>query len=111
VRLGFTTFLGCNPLTCSDFISTPFPTGLQGDDTIDVIVMDFALDDFCASQILLHATQCAYRTCVETGLTTVTAVKVLDPLSDLKVRDMRIYAKGTTLNEIWGEYAKIAWKP
>ena len=32
----------------SDFISTPLPVGLQDDATIDVIVMDFALDDFRA---------------------------------------------------------------
>lgn len=34
-------------LTCSDFISTAFPEGLDDDDELDVIVMDFALDDFC----------------------------------------------------------------
>jgi len=41
----------------------------------------------------------------------VTAVKVLAPQSDLKASDMRTYAPGTTLNKIWGEYAKIAWQP
>lgn len=42
---------------------------------------------------------------------TVAAVKVLDPQSDLKAADMKIYAKGTALNRIWGEYAKMAWQP
>jgi hypothetical protein len=35
-------------LTISDFISTPFPAGLNDDEELDVIVMDFALDDFRA---------------------------------------------------------------
>jgi len=40
----------------------------------------------------------------------VAAVKVLDPLSDLKARDMKVYAKGSNMNTIWGEYAKKAWR-
>lgn len=39
---------GENKLTTSDFISTAFPEGLEDDDELDVIVMDFALDDFRA---------------------------------------------------------------
>jgi hypothetical protein len=40
----------------------------------------------------------------------VTAVKVLDPKSDLKAGDMKTYAEGTMLNRIWGEYAKTTWQ-
>jgi len=45
--VGFKPVLPCNGLTSSDFISTAFPEELQDDDELDVIVMDFALDDFC----------------------------------------------------------------
>lgn len=37
-----------------DFISTPFPDGLTEDHDLDVIVMDFALDDFCLSSCPAH---------------------------------------------------------
>lgn len=39
------------------------------------------------------------------------AVKVLDPRRGLTAGDMEVYAPGTTLNKIWGEYAKVAWQP
>ncbi|KAK1925880.1 putative vacuolar protein [Papiliotrema laurentii] len=70
-----------------DFISTPYPEGIADDELLDVIVMDFALDDFVA------------------------AVNFLDPLRKLTAGDMAVYAPGTALNRVWGEYAKIAWQP
>lgn len=65
-----------------------------------MIVMDFALDDFRLFSLVQ----------LGSGLTAVAAVKVLDPHSDLEASGMKIYAEGTTLNMVWGEYAKRAWK-
>jgi hypothetical protein len=33
----------------SDFISSPFPEDMRNDELLDVVIMDFALDDFCTS--------------------------------------------------------------
>ena len=97
-----------------DFISTPFPDDLQDDQTIDVVVMDFALDDFCGFPVTgtlrkqsLPATPVEYR---ETNGDIVVAVKVLDPRSDLKVDDMKTYADGIKINAIWGMYAGMNWQ-
>nr|XP_019045440.1 vacuolar protein [Kwoniella bestiolae CBS 10118]OCF24370.1 vacuolar protein [Kwoniella bestiolae CBS 10118] len=68
-----------------DFIQTPFPD-VNDNEIIDVVSMDFALDDFLA------------------------AVNVLDPTIDLKEGDMKSYADGLEINVVFGMYAKEMWQ-
>ncbi|OCF57071.1 vacuolar protein [Kwoniella mangroviensis CBS 10435] len=68
-----------------DFVQTPFPD-VNNDEIIDVVSMDFALDDFLA------------------------AVNVLDPAIDLKEAHMKPYAEGLEINVVFGMYAKEMWQ-
>ncbi|WWD18629.1 hypothetical protein CI109_103082 [Kwoniella shandongensis] len=68
-----------------DFISTPFPE-VDDDEDIDVVVMDFAMDDF------------------------LVAVNMLDPSLGLKESMMKPYAEGLGINVVFGMYAKEAWR-
>ncbi|ORX37264.1 vacuolar protein [Kockovaella imperatae] len=68
-----------------DFIQSPFPDA-HDDELVDVVVMDFTLDDFFI------------------------AVKMLDPLSNLGFEDMKPYAEGISVNVMWGLYASQAWQ-
>nr|XP_019012947.1 vacuolar protein [Kwoniella pini CBS 10737]OCF51728.1 vacuolar protein [Kwoniella pini CBS 10737] len=68
-----------------DFIQTPFPDVDDGE-IIDVVSMDFALDDFLA------------------------AVNVLDPTIGLKEKHMKTYAQGIQINTVFGTYAKDMWQ-
>ncbi|KAL7422991.1 hypothetical protein Q5752_002289 [Cryptotrichosporon argae] len=67
------------------FIQTPFPDVSDADE-LDVVVMDFAMDDFLA------------------------AVYVLDPTRHLSTADFAPYAEGTTIQDVFGRYAKVAWQ-
>ncbi|KIR42954.1 vacuolar protein [Cryptococcus deuterogattii 99/473] len=68
-----------------DFISTPFPSVAE-DEEIDVVCMDFALDDF------------------------LTAVNTLDPARNLEAGMMKPYAKGLRINTVFGKYAQKYWR-
>nr|KIR89221.1 vacuolar protein [Cryptococcus tetragattii IND107] len=68
-----------------DFISTPFPSVAE-DEEIDVVCMDFALDDF------------------------LTAVNTLDPARNLEEGMMKPYAKGLRINTVFGKYARRYWR-
>ncbi|WVQ83059.1 hypothetical protein IAT38_005197 [Cryptococcus sp. DSM 104549] len=68
-----------------DFVETKFPD-VEDDTIIDVVCMDFALDDFLA------------------------AVNTIDPTVDLQENMMKPYAEGTVLNAVLGMYAKEAWQ-
>ncbi|KAK8858734.1 hypothetical protein IAR55_002963 [Kwoniella newhampshirensis] len=68
-----------------DFISTPFPK-VDDDDMIDVVVMDFAMDDF------------------------LVAVNTLDPTLGLKESMMQPYADGLGINVVFGMYAREQWQ-
>ncbi|ADV22002.1 vacuolar protein [Cryptococcus gattii E566] len=68
-----------------DFISTPFPSVAE-DEEIDVVCMDFALDDF------------------------LTAVNTLDPARNLEEGMMKPYAKGLRINTVFGKYAQRYWR-
>ncbi|WWD05053.1 hypothetical protein V865_003124 [Kwoniella europaea PYCC6329] len=68
-----------------DFVQTPFPD-VNNDEIIDVVSMDFALDDFLA------------------------AVNILDPTIDLKEGHMKPYAEGLEINVVFGMYAKEMWQ-
>ncbi|KIR68685.1 vacuolar protein [Cryptococcus bacillisporus CA1873] len=68
-----------------DFISTPFPSVAE-DEEIDVVCMDFALDDF------------------------LTAVNTLDPARNLEESMMKPYAKGLRINTVFGKYAQRYWR-
>ncbi|WWC88647.1 uncharacterized protein L201_003560 [Kwoniella dendrophila CBS 6074] len=74
-------FVGNQP----DFIETPFPD-VDDEEIIDVVSMDFALDDFLA------------------------AVNVLDPTIGLKEKHMKPYAEGLEINVVFGMYAKEMWQ-
>ncbi|WRT67957.1 uncharacterized protein IL334_004931 [Kwoniella shivajii] len=74
-------FVGNQP----DFIETPFPD-VDDDEIIDVVSMDFALDDF------------------------LSAVNVLDPTIALKEKHMKPYAEGLEINVVFGMYAKEMWQ-
>ena len=91
------------PLICRDFISTPFPDVAEEGD-LDVIIMDFALEDF--SESLYEHYRLARR-----ALSKVAAVNTLDPSRELTAGELEVYAPGTVLNKIWGDYAKMAWQP
>ncbi|WVF68981.1 hypothetical protein IAT40_003755 [Kwoniella sp. CBS 6097] len=67
-----------------DFIESPFPDVVD-DEVIDVVCMDFALDDF------------------------LSAVNVLDPTIGLKESHMKPYAEGLEINVVFGMYAKDKW--
>ncbi|OCF37178.1 vacuolar protein [Kwoniella heveanensis BCC8398] len=67
-----------------DFIESPFPDVDDGE-VIDVVCMDFSLDDFLA------------------------AVNVLDPTIGLKESHMKPYAEGLQINTVFGMYAKHKW--
>ncbi|OWT39813.1 vacuolar protein [Cryptococcus neoformans Bt1] len=67
-----------------DFISSPFPSVAE-DEEIDVVCMDFALDDF------------------------LTAVNTLDPMLNLTESMMKPYAKGLRINSVFGKYAQRYW--
>ncbi|ORY25942.1 vacuolar protein [Naematelia encephala] len=67
------------------FVETPFPE-VDDDEIIDVVNMDFSLDDFLA------------------------AVNVLDPERKLTAREMRPYAPGVDMKSMWGRYAAEFWR-
>jgi hypothetical protein len=64
---------------------------------IDVVVMDFAMQDFRK-----------LRTIRESDLA-VTAANFLAPERGVAVEDFEPYAEGTLINEVFGRYARIAW--
>nr|XP_018262156.1 vacuolar protein [Kwoniella dejecticola CBS 10117]OBR84314.1 vacuolar protein [Kwoniella dejecticola CBS 10117] len=68
-----------------DFIQTPFPD-VDNEEIIDVVSMDFALDDF------------------------LSAVNSLDPTIGLKEKHMKPYAKGIQINTVFGTYAREMWQ-
>jgi len=68
-----------------DFVSTPFPDA-DDDELIDVVVMDFAMEDF------------------------LIATSILDPERNLSAEDFEPYAEGTTIRTIFGDYAKKHWR-
>lgn len=55
------------------------------DEEIDVVVMDFAMDDF------------------------FTAAHTLRPHHKLDLDDFKPYAEGMLINRIFSKYAKMAW--
>ncbi|BEI83281.1 hypothetical protein CcaverHIS002_0311490 [Cutaneotrichosporon cavernicola] len=67
-----------------DFIRTPLK-GVPDDMEIDVVVMDFAVDDF------------------------LTAAQMLRPDLKLGWDNFKPYAEGTLINSIFSRYARIAW--
>ncbi|WVQ96496.1 hypothetical protein IAU59_003601 [Kwoniella sp. CBS 9459] len=67
-----------------DFIESPFPD-VPDDEVIDVVCMDFSLDDFLA------------------------AVNVIDPTIGLKESHMKPYAEGLEINVVFGMYARDKW--
>ena len=71
---------------------------------IDVVVMDFTQDDFC------EPSRTAIGRWPKLIVPIVIAVKMLDPLYDLRPRDMKRYAEGTKINAMWGMYARHAWQ-
>jgi hypothetical protein len=78
-----------------DFIQTPMPD-VDPKEDIDVVVMDFAMADFCEQRR-------------RTQLTLVTAAKVLAPERGISLDEFELYAEGTLINEVFGRYARIAW--
>ncbi|WVR06502.1 hypothetical protein IAU60_003533 [Kwoniella sp. DSM 27419] len=68
-----------------DFIQTPFPD-VDDDEVIDVVCMDFALDDF------------------------LKAVNTLDPTLRLGEDEMKPYAAGQRINGVFGTYAREKWQ-
>ncbi|CAK9780497.1 unnamed protein product [Cutaneotrichosporon oleaginosum] len=67
-----------------DFICTPL-SGVSDNEEVDVVVMDFAMDDF------------------------LVAARSLRPDLRLNWNDFKPYAEGTLINAIFSKYAKIAW--
>ncbi|GMK53759.1 hypothetical protein CspeluHIS016_0103450 [Cutaneotrichosporon spelunceum] len=67
-----------------DFIRTPLK-GVPDDEEIDVVVMDFAMDDF------------------------LIAAHLLRPDLKLSWDHFEPYAEGTLINSIFSKYARIAW--
>ncbi|KAL1413169.1 hypothetical protein Q8F55_000918 [Vanrija albida] len=68
-----------------DFIMSP-PPDAPDDEVVDVVVMDFAMDDF------------------------LTAVHTVDPTSKLTLDDFEPYAEGTLVNAVFGKYASREWE-
>ncbi|ODN81879.1 hypothetical protein L202_02229 [Cryptococcus amylolentus CBS 6039] len=69
-----------------DFVSSPFPEDMPDDQEMDVVCMDFALDDF------------------------LTAVNTLDPTINLQPSHMKPYAEGLTIQDVFGKYAEKHWR-
>lgn len=73
------------------------------EEEIDVVVMDFAMDDF---RELRH---CIWGLCFGADSYSVRAATVLAPERDVRFEDFKPYAEGQLINEVFGKYAKIAW--
>jgi hypothetical protein len=77
------------------------------DEEIDVVVMDFSIDDF--SELRLPSEVGTGGVKRETSDCIVTAVHTLQPGSGLTANDFEPYAEGTNVDTLWGDYARAKW--
>lgn len=90
--------------TNSDFFSSPLPSVATDDELIDVVICDFALDDFCTLTVFGKPTSDKHK-----ADEAVSAVNKLAPALNLTEGDMKPYAAGVRTNELWGKYARKHW--